>query len=143
MDQSAPARAGERPYEHHPTMKGMGAPLEHEHRFKNIPIAAAVALTELVDYAEGRVVSRTLAREPAVGVTLFAFDAGEGLSTHSSPGDALLTVLDGDVEVTIDDAVHSVVTGESIVMPANVPHAVHADERCKLLLIVVKAPGGS
>ena len=107
---------------------------------KNIPFSTPVPLTELVDYGEGRVVSRTLAQNSGVSLTVFAFDAGEGLSAHSSPGDALAHILDGDALITIDGEEMAVGSGEAIVMPANVPHAVQADRPFKMLLTVVKSP---
>lgn len=112
--------------------------MDHEAGFTNISFRTPLALADLVDYADDRVVSRTLARHPGVGVTLFAFAAGEGLSTHTAPGDALVTLLDGDAVITIDGESATVETGRSIVMPADVPHAVHAETPCKLLLVVVK-----
>ncbi len=107
---------------------------------KNIPFAAPVRLIGLVDYEEGRVVSRTLAQNSGVSLTLFAFDAGEGLSTHSSPGDALAHILDGESLITIDGEEMAVGSGEAIVLPANIPHAVQANQPFKMLLTVVKSP---
>ena len=109
-------------------------------QMKNIPFSTPVPLTELVDYEEGSVVSRTLAQNSGVSLTLFAFDAGEGLSAHSSPGDALAHILDGDALITIDGEEMAVGSGEAIVMPANIPHAVQADRPFKMLLTVVKSP---
>ncbi len=91
-----------------------------------------------MDYEEGRVVSRTLAQNQGVSITLFAFDKGEGLSTHTSPGDALAYVLDGEANVTIDGTPMAVKANEAVVMPADIPHAVDAQERFKMLLVVVK-----
>jgi len=93
---------------------------------------------DLVDYEEGRVVSRTFARNPSLGITLFAFDKGEGVSTHTAPGDALLQVLDGEALVNIDGKEVTAGTGEVVVMPADIPHSVNAVERFKMLLTVVK-----
>ncbi|WP_461208749.1 cupin domain-containing protein [Desulfocurvus sp. DL9XJH121] len=107
---------------------------------KNIPLAQALEMAALVDYEEGRVVSRTLAQQNAVNVTLFAFDAGEGISAHSSPGDALVLVLDGEARVTVGGEDHAVAAGQCIAMPAGVPHALDAARRFKMLLVVVK-PG--
>jgi quercetin dioxygenase-like cupin family protein len=107
---------------------------------KNIPFSAPVRLIGLVDYEEGRVVSRILAQNSGVSLTLFAFDAGEGLSTHSSPGDALGHILDGDSLITIDGEEMAVSAGEAIVMPANIPHAIQANQPFKMLLTVVKSP---
>lgn len=109
---------------------------------KNIPFSETVALTHLVDYEEGRVVSRTIAAKPHVNITLFAFDQGEEISAHTSPGDAMVQVLDGKAKITIAKKTLIAETGQVVVMPANVPHAVYADSRFKMLLTVVKQPLG-
>ena len=106
--------------------------------FKNTPVAEVFAVPGLVDYAEGQVVSRTLVQTPNVTVTAFAFAAGEGLSAHTTPGDAVVQVLDGEASVTIADVEHAVPAGSSILMPAGVPHAVEAKDRFKMLLTLVK-----
>ncbi len=108
---------------------------------KNIRFAEPQVLVGLVDYAEGRVVSRTLAQNKGVGITLFSFDAGEGVSTHSAPGDALVQVLDGEALIVIDGKKMTAKTGEAVVMPADVPHSVTAEKRFKMLLTVVKRGG--
>ena len=105
---------------------------------KNIPISEVVNLSELVDYQPGQVVSRTLAQNSGVSVTLFAFAAGEGLSTHTASGDALVHVLDGQALITIDKEEMTVSAGQAVVLPANVPHAVAASENFKMLLIIIK-----
>ncbi|MBI5568758.1 MAG: cupin domain-containing protein [Desulfomonile tiedjei] len=105
---------------------------------KNIPFSEAQVLVDLIDYAEGTVVSKTFAQNETLSLTLFAFDRGEGLSTHSSPGAALIQVLDGEALVRIGEKPVVVKAGEVVVMPANVPHAVQAGERFKMLLTVVK-----
>lgn len=105
---------------------------------KNIAFAKPLPLADLVDYQEGRVVSRTFAQNNAMSLTLFAFDAGEGLSTHSASGDAFVQILDGEAAITIGDDPVTVKAGEVVVMPANVPHSVQAEVRFKMLLIVVK-----
>lgn len=107
---------------------------------KNIPFSVPVSLIDLVDYEEGRVVSRTLAQNSGVSLTLFAFDVGEGLNVHSSPGDALAYILDGESLITIDGEEMTVGSGEAVVMPANIPHAVQASKPFKMLLAVVKSP---
>jgi quercetin dioxygenase-like cupin family protein len=109
---------------------------------KNIPFSETVNIIDLVDYEEGRVVSRTLAAKPHVNITLFAFDQGEEISAHTSPGDAMVQVLDGKAKITIDGDQIQAVTGQVVVMPANVPHAVYAQEKFKMLLTVVKQPVG-
>jgi small redox-active disulfide protein 2 len=105
---------------------------------KNIVFSETQRLVDLVDYEQGRVVSRTFAQNPSLSITLFAFDKDEGVSTHTAPGDALLQVLDGDALVNIDGKEMTVSTGEVVVMPANIPHSVNAVERFKMLLTVVK-----
>jgi len=105
---------------------------------KNIVFSEAQRLVDLVDYEEGRVISRTFAQNPSLGITLFAFDKGEGVSTHTAPGDALVQVLDGEALVNIDGKELTVGSGEVVVMPANIPHSVNAVERFKMLLTVVK-----
>jgi quercetin dioxygenase-like cupin family protein len=105
---------------------------------KNIPVAEVVELSKLTDYQPGQVVSRTLAQNQSMSITLFAFAAGEGLSRHTASGDALVYVLDGEALITIDEKETAVGAGQSIVMPANVPHAVDAPENFKMMLIVVK-----
>lgn len=107
---------------------------------KNIPFSEALNLKGLVDYADGTVVSRTFCQNKTLSLTLFAFDKGEGLSTHSAPGEAMVLVLDGVASITIGGKESSVKAGEVIVMPANIPHSVAAPEQFKMLLIVVKQP---
>jgi len=107
---------------------------------KNIPFSEPQLLTDLVEYSDGRVVSRTFAQNPTLSITLFAFDTGEGVSTHTAPGDALVQVLDGEATVNIDGNEMIVSTGQVVVMPANVPHSVTAVKRFKMLLTVVKKP---
>jgi len=105
---------------------------------KNIAFAEPHRLVDLVEYQEGRVVSRTFAQTESLSLTLFAFDAGEGLSTHTAAGDAFVQILDGEARITIGDAELSVKAGEAVAMPANVPHALQANERFKMLLVVIK-----
>ncbi len=96
-------------------------------------------LTELVEYAKGSVVSRTLAEGGAGTITLFAFDAGQGLSEHTAPFDAFVEVIDGEAELTIGGATVSAKAGDLVVMPANVPHALRAAQPFKMLLIMLRA----
>ena len=88
-------------------------------------------------YQEGQVVSKTLAQNEHVSVTLFSFDKGEEISTHESGGDAFVTCLDGVGKVTIDGVEYILHEGESIVMPAKHPHAVYGEEQFKMLLVVI------
>ncbi len=96
-------------------------------------------LVDLVSYQKGAVVSRTMLDKDAGTVTLFAFDAGEGLSEHTTPYDAMVTILDGKAEIKIGGELFLLGEGETIVMPADVPHALRAVERFKMLLVMVKA----
>lgn len=104
---------------------------------KNIEHEKVVNLSGLVQYMDGQVVSRTLAQNSAVSVTLFAFAKGEEISTHDSEGDAMVTVLEGTGEFTVGGVKHQVKAGEALVMPAKIPHAVYAVEAFKMLLTVV------
>lgn len=104
---------------------------------KNYDIATVLTMKEQVAYQPGQVVSKTLAQNDAVSVTLFAFDKGEEISTHESGGDALVLCLDGDGRITVDGVEHILHEGESILMPARHPHAVFGQERFKMLLVVV------
>ena len=103
---------------------------------KNIDKAQVLTLKEQVSYQKGQVVSRTLAQNSAVSVTLFAFDKGEEISTHESGGDAMVVCLDGVGRITIDGKNYELHEGESIVMPARHPHAVYGQEQFKMLLLV-------
>jgi quercetin dioxygenase-like cupin family protein len=98
-------------------------------------------LASLVAYQDGTIVSRTLVKAPEGTVTLFAFDAGQALSEHTAPFDALLHLVDGRATVTVGGDEHDVATGAIIRLPANVPHAVSAPERFKMLLIMIRSPG--
>ncbi len=104
---------------------------------KNISKAEVLTLRDQVAYQSGQVVSRTLAQNEHVSVTLFSFDKGEEISTHESGGDAMVTCLDGVGQITIDGVEHILHEGESIVMPARHPHAVYGQEQFKMLLVVV------
>ena len=104
---------------------------------KNINKAEVVALKEQVAYQKGQVVSKTLAQNEYVSVTLFSFDKDEEISTHESGGDAFVTCLDGVGKVTIDGEEYILKEGDSIVMPAKHPHAVYGQEQFKMLLVVI------
>ena len=106
-------------------------------RIKNIKKAEAMILKDQVAYQHGQVVSKTLAQNEHVSVTLFSFDKGEEISTHESGGDAFVTCLDGVGRITIDGVEYELKEGESIVMPAKHPHAVYGKEQFKMLLVVV------
>jgi quercetin dioxygenase-like cupin family protein len=104
---------------------------------KNIDSAKVLALTDLVTCQEGQIVSKTLVQNSNVSLTLFAFDKGEEISTHTSHGDAMILVIDGHAEITIGEQKYQVKSGETIVMPAEVPHAVYAQEKLKFMLTVI------
>lgn len=106
-------------------------------KMKNIAQSEVLTLKEQVSYQEGQVVSKTLAQNPALSVTLFSFAKGEEISTHQSSGDAFVTCLDGIGKITIDGVDYILHEGESIVMPAGHPHAVYGEEAFKMLLVVV------
>ena len=106
-------------------------------KMKNIPFSEVLLLRDQIAYQEGQVVSKTLAQNAAVSVTLFSFDTGEEISTHESGGDAFVTCLDGTGKITIDGTDYLLGQGESIVMPAGHPHAVYGQEKFKMLLVVV------
>jgi quercetin dioxygenase-like cupin family protein len=103
-----------------------------------LPPAQALVVANLVDYASSAVVSRTIVKSKGCVLTLFAFDAGQELSEHSTPYDAYVHVLDGAVELTIGGETVRTVAGQVVRMPADVPHAVVAVERFKMLLIMVR-----
>lgn len=98
-------------------------------KIKNIDKAEILVLKEQVAYQSNQVVSRTLAQNNALSVTLFSFDKGEEISSHESSGDAFVICLDGVGEITIDDKKYELHEGESIVMPAKHPHAVLGDRK--------------
>lgn len=101
----------------------------------------ALDLAGLVQYGEGAVVSRTLAKTTAGTLTIFAFDAGEDLSEHTAPFDAFVQILEGAAELTIGGKAVRAEPGQLILMPANVPHAVRAPGRMKMLLVMFRAGG--
>lgn len=105
---------------------------------KNISASQPLVLIDLVDYQEGQVVSRTFAQNKTISLTLFAFWEGEGLSSHTAAGDAFVQILDGEATITIGGKEVHVGAGEIVVMPAKVPHSLHAHTRFKMLLIVIK-----
>ena len=91
-----------------------------------------------VAYIEGAVVSKTLIKKDTGTVTLFAFEAGQGLSEHTAPFDALAQILDGEACITIGGEARTVASGEMIIMPANVPHALQAERAFKMLLVMIR-----
>lgn len=103
---------------------------------KNIEQSKVIELKNEVTYQKGQVVSKTINKSKCSNVTIFAFDEGESLSAHTSTGDALVTVLDGEASITIDQETFQLKTGESILMPANILHALNAKKSFKMLLLI-------
>ena len=105
-----------------------------------LPPAEPMALAEGVQYAPGSIVSRTLLKTDSGTLTLFAFDEGQELSEHTAPFNALVQVLDGTASLVIGGRPVSVQRGELVLMPANIPHAVRAGDRFKMLLTMFRTP---
>ena len=106
-----------------------------------IQTAIAMDLVNLLDYQKDAVVSKTIIDKKTGTVTLFAFDQGQGLSEHTAPFDAMVQVLDGQVEIRIDGSPHRLGTGQVIIMPANQPHALKAVMPFKMLLTMIRSGG--
>ncbi|KPL19131.1 MAG: cupin [candidate division Zixibacteria bacterium SM23_81] len=104
-----------------------------------IPAGEAIDLAGLIEYASGSIVSRQLAKNDAGTMTLFAFDAGQGLSKHSTPFDAVVQILDGEAELIIGGRSVFAEAGQLVIMPADVPHAVKAPQRFKMFLTMLRA----
>ena len=105
---------------------------------KNVEKATPFSVADQVQYESGKVVSLTLAQQPASGMTLFAFDAGEAISTHAAGRDAMAFVLEGEAEITIDGTPNRVTGGHAIILPCGVPHAVKAITQFKMLLTLIR-----
>lgn len=101
--------------------------------------AKAEKLQNAVEYADKSVVSKQVIKGQTGNITLFAFDAGEGLSEHSAPFDAFVQILDGNAEISIGGVLHKLTAGEFIVMPANIPHALKAVEKFKMMLVMIRS----
>ncbi len=100
--------------------------------------ASPFKLAALIDYQDGSIVSRMLVKKDAGTVTLFAFDKGQGLSEHKAPFDALVYVIEGETEITISGKAMTLKTGDTVIMPANDPHALKAAEKFKMLLVMIE-----
>lgn len=98
----------------------------------------AFNLNAFIDYADDSVVSKTLIKKEIGNVTLFAFDAGQGLSEHTAPFDAVVYILDGEAEISVGGQPQDVVAGEMLIMPANISHALHAKTPFKMLLVMIR-----
>lgn len=106
------------------------------------PKGQPFALGDHVVYALGAVVSKTLLKKDTGNLTLFSFDAGQGLSEHTSPYDAVVLILEGKAQISVGGQVHDVAAGQMLIMPANIPHGLHAAERFKMLLIMIRGQEG-
>ncbi len=95
-------------------------------------------LEQFIAYAEGSVVSKTLHKRDIGNITLFAFDQGQGLSEHTAPFDAVVYILDGSAKITIGGTPQNVNKGDMLIMPANISHALHAETRFKMLLVMIR-----
>jgi quercetin dioxygenase-like cupin family protein len=96
-------------------------------------------ISEMIDYQEGSIVSRTLIDKGTGTVTMFAFAQGQGLSEHTAPFDAMVNIIDGAAEIMISGKKYNVNSGELIIMPANQPHALNANERFKMVLTMIRS----
>lgn len=98
----------------------------------------AIRFSDLIDYQAGSVVSKTIIQKGTGTVTLFAFDEGQGLSEHTAPFDALVSIVDGEAEIVISGESHTVKSGEAIIMPADKPHSLNALKKFKMLLVMIR-----
>ena len=105
---------------------------------KEFPQSKTFNFAASIDYAAAAIVSKTVLKNPKGNVSLFAFDQGEGLSEHTAPCDALVQIIDGKAEVLIEGNSFILSAGESIIMPAHIPHALNAVERFKMVLTLIK-----
>ena len=106
---------------------------------ETFPRSQVLSMKDQIEYSNGSIVSMQVIKMPAGNLTLFAFDKGQELSEHSAPFDALVQVIDGEVEIRIAGIEYNLVEGQSIIMPADIPHAVKARSRFKMLLSMIKA----
>lgn len=96
-------------------------------------------ISGLINYQDGSVVSKTILSKKTGNVTLFAFDAGQGLSEHTAPYDAMVNILDGEAEITVGGKINNVKSGEMILLPGNIAHELKAIKKFKMLLIMIKS----
>lgn len=101
-------------------------------------VGKKVYLKDFVMYQQDSIVSKTLIDKKSGTITLFAFDKGQNLSEHTTPYDAFVYILDGECEIIIGGVEHQLSEGDAIIMPANIPHAVNASNRFKMLLILIR-----
>ncbi|MGD9491203.1 MAG: cupin domain-containing protein [Methanoregulaceae archaeon] len=96
------------------------------------------SLKDLVTYQVGAIASRMIVNKPAGNITIFSFDENEGLSEHTAPYDAMVTILEGECEITVSGRSHTMKEGDTIIFPANAPHAVSAIKKFKMMLVMIK-----
>ena len=113
-------------------------PINIEEKEKNELYTKVLNLKDLVAYQDGTVASRMLVNKQAGTITIFSFDKDEGLSEHTAPYNALVTILDGEAEIWIGGQTFRVKQGESIILPANIPHALSAVARFKMMLTMIR-----
>ncbi|MCU0362236.1 MAG: cupin domain-containing protein [Bacteroidales bacterium] len=101
--------------------------------------AKSFVYKESIDYSSGGIVSKTVLKKQTGNISLFSFDSGEALSEHTAPFDAVIQVVEGKGEIIIDGKSHFLSEGETIIMPANIPHAVRAPERFKMVLTMIRS----
>ena len=104
--------------------------------YKNIEKQKSFKMKEQIEYQAGQVVSKTLVQNDKLSVTIFSFDKGEEISSHSSDGDAMVTVLEGIGKFTVGDEIFILQEGETLIMPMGIAHAVYGEEKFKMLLVV-------
>jgi quercetin dioxygenase-like cupin family protein len=104
-----------------------------------MPVGVALSPLELAGYQDGSVVSRVLLKRSGGSITFFAFDAGQGLSEHTAPFDAIAHIVEGEAEITISGKAVRVTSGAMVLMPANQPHALSASSRFKMLLTMIRS----
>jgi len=105
---------------------------------KKIEKQQVLVTNELIDYADGGIVSKEFEHSPAGSMTLFAFDAGQGLSDHTAPFDAVLQIIDGEAEIMIEHQLYHPKAGQMIIIPQNALHAVSARKRFKMILTMIR-----
>ncbi|MEK3877380.1 cupin domain-containing protein [Paenibacillus sp. FSL M7-0420] len=111
---------------------------EQEQFIKRLPQAEVMDLRKIITVEQEQVSSLTLVQRSSLAMTLISVDTGSSIGGHSSPGDAMVNILSGEARITIDDKPYTVRAGETLILPANIPHALYATEAFQMLLIVVK-----
>lgn len=100
--------------------------------------AKVLDIQSLLQYQDSAIVSRVMLKKKTGNITVFAFDKGQELSEHTTPFDAMVQIIDGKAKVIIDGKPHKLSAGQMIIMPANIPHALYADEKFKMILTMIK-----